>query len=325
MEKEPEAIVGINRPRFSLSTKILLWVVLPLILIARAIPSPLSAALTPVILIPTFCLLRYDRARPADQRVDLETFIWTFMLTGWVGAWVVALAQVALSWLFIFMVFQDTTYVIIHEVLWGTTSMKTFATAMTAYMKRKRVLWAFMALSHHFVTAFSEASLNYLGLMYARRRGRITHEHNYVTLGAAAALGYITLQSHFFLFSTTQGDYKLIDLANNLVDYGWGMSIMSGVLTGLDTARRDFRGEKLSLLRILYLPALFQCIWVLSMTFAANLIYYFGEYMGSFPLGGRSVVQLCVISIISILVQGSLAVVVRERFAKWKAQQKKAA
>ncbi|KAI0838870.1 hypothetical protein F5Y06DRAFT_266727 [Hypoxylon sp. FL0890] len=282
MEKEHEVIVGIKRPRFSISTKILLWIVLPFLFIARAFPSPLSAALTLFLLIPTFCLLQYDSARPADQRVDLETFIWTFFLTGWIGPPTVALVQAALSWLFIFIAFRGKTFAILKELAWGQLGTKTFGAAMTAYMRPKHVLWTLMGLSHHFVTAISEASLSYLGLMYARRRGRIVHEHNYVTLGAAAALAYITIQSHFFLYSTTQKEYKLIDLANNLVDSGWGIYVMSGLLTGLDAARRDFRGENLSLLRILYLPALFQCTWVLSMAFGGHLIHYLGEHIGLF-------------------------------------------
>ncbi|KAI0140038.1 hypothetical protein F4776DRAFT_615138 [Hypoxylon sp. NC0597] len=323
MEKEHEAPEGIIRPRFSLTTKVLVWVVLPLFFVARALPSPVSAVLSSALLIPTFCLLRYDRARPTDQRVDLETFIWTIVQTGLVGSCAVALVQTALAWVFIFATLRGLTFEFIQQIAWGYLDMATFRAAVTAHMKSQHVLWTFMSLSHYLVTAISEASLSYFGLMYARRRGRILHEHNYLTLGVASALGYIALQSHFYLYSATQRDYQLIDLANNLVDYGWGIHILSGLLAGLGAARRDFRGEKLSILNILYLPVLFHCTWVLSMVVGGRSIYRFGRYMGLFPLVGNKVVQLFGICIISVVVQGSLAVVVRGRLTGWKAQQKK--
>ncbi|OTA57698.1 hypothetical protein K449DRAFT_437160 [Hypoxylon sp. EC38] len=323
MEKEHEATEGIIRPRFSLTTKVLVWIILPLLFVARALPSPVSAALIPALLIPTSYLLRYDRARPADQWVDLETFIWIFVQTGLIGSCAIALVQMALAWLFIFAVFRGLTFGFIKEIAWGQLDMETFQTAATVHMKQQRVLWTFMRLSHYLVTAIAEASLSYFGLMYARRRGRVVHEHNYLTLGAASALGYITLQSHLYLHAATQRDYEPIDLANNLVDYGWGIYIMSGLLTGLGAARRDFRGENLSILKILYLPVLFHCTWVLSMMVGGQWIYSFGRYIGLIPLFGYKVVQLCGICIITIVVQGALAVVVRGRFAAWKAQQKK--
>ncbi|KAI1410871.1 hypothetical protein F5Y13DRAFT_167015 [Hypoxylon sp. FL1857] len=323
MEKEHEAVGEINRPRFSLYMKILLWIVLPLHFVLRAITSPISAAFIPALLIPASYLLRYDRTRPAEQQVDLEAFIWTFVQGGLFGSSAVAVIQTILSWIFIFVAYRGFTFEIIKQVLWGPLDMATLQAAVTDYMKQQHALYTFVSLSHHLVTAISEASLSYFALMHARRHGRIVHEHNCVTLGAAAALGYITVQSHLFLNSATQMDYEPIDIVNNLLDYGWGIYIMSGRLTGLGVARRDFRGENLSIWKILYLPVLFHCTWVFSMIFGGKIIYSVGKHMGLFPLLGPSAVQLYGIIIISVIVQGSLALVLRGRFVRWEAQQKK--
>ncbi|KAI0376259.1 protease prsW family-domain-containing protein [Hypomontagnella monticulosa] len=311
-----------NRPQFSRSTKILLWAVLPALFIGLVILSPVTAFLSLFILAPTFLLLRYDGTHPADQRVDLETFIWTYMLTGTVGVAAVILVQLAVSTALCFALFPTTAITVLTEV--GRSEPDVANLDADALATRHQIAsdvryWVFMLAFAFSAAAIPEEFLKYSGVAYAKRRGRIAHEQNYVTLGAAAALGFSTFENIGFVYAAALADNGVTDLLVSLAErvlIGSPMHVMGGLLIGMNAACRDFRGEVLSLTRILTVPVLFHGTWDFSLFGVSAL----DGNVGWVHPHGKS---LALVFGIAITILGTLTFVVQRRFADWKIQQKK--
>ncbi|KAI2617625.1 protease prsW family-domain-containing protein [Hypomontagnella submonticulosa] len=323
MDNQNQVTAGnINQPQFSRSTRILLWAVLPALFIALVITSPLTAALSIFILAPTFLLLQYDRAHPADQRVDLETFTWTFVLTGTVGVAAVIIVQLVVSTAFCFALFPTTAFAVLKEVARSESDVATLdadALAARRQIAEDGRYWVFMLAFAFFAAAIPEEVLKYSGVMYAKRRGRIVHERNYVTFGAAAALGFSTFENIGFVYAAAKEDKGVADLVLALAErvlIGSPMHVMSGLLIGMDAARRDFRGEVLSLTQILAVPVLFHGTWDFSLFGVSAL----DGNVGWIHPRGKS---LLLVFGIAATILGTLVFTVQKRFASWRAQQKK--
>ncbi|KAI1376911.1 protease prsW family-domain-containing protein [Hypoxylon crocopeplum] len=311
-----------NQYPLSRSTKILLWAVLPALFIAIGISSPLTAALSVFILAPTFYLLRHDRAQPAEQRTDPETFIWTYILTGTVGTFIVIIIQSALSYLLALVLFQSSTSEYLKEVQRGEDEVANLDAETLATRQRmagRWQYWAFMLLFAYLAAALPEEALKYYGVAYARRRGRLAHERNYMTLGAAAALGFSTVENIGFLYAAASEGQGLGKLALTLVErvvVGSPMHVMGGLLSGLAASRRDFRGEDLSLVQIIGLPVLIHGAWDFSL-FATSAL---DGNVGWVHPRGKSLVAILGLA---VTIQGTLAFVVRKKFISWKVHEKK--
>ncbi|XXG98139.1 hypothetical protein Hte_004460 [Hypoxylon texense] len=237
--------------QFSRSTKILIWVVFPVLSIALGIASPLTALLSIFILGPTFYLVRYDRRRPEEQRADLETLIWTYLLTGIVGTATVVVAQSLLAYLFALALFPHGAALtqLFQEIQRSEHELASLDASTLAARRRMAGCWQYWVFMLAF--AFGAASvpeelLKYAGLMYARRRGRVAHPHNYVTLGAAAALGFSTVENIGFVYAAAKQNQERGELLLTLferVAVGSPMHAMSGLLIGIAASRRDFFRE----------------------------------------------------------------------------------
>ncbi|KAI6086268.1 protease prsW family-domain-containing protein [Hypoxylon rubiginosum] len=316
--KAPQAEGHAGRLQFSRSARILVWVVLPAFSIGVGVASPLTAVLSLFILAPTFHLVRCDRRRP--QRVDPETFVWTYVLTGTVGTAAVLIVQSLLAYLLALIFFQGATAQLLQEIQRGeneVASLDAEALAARSQMSRQWQYWAFMLTFAFCAASIPEELLKYAGLMYARRRGRVAHEHSYVTLGAAAALGFSTVENIGFAYAAAaqnQGYGELLLTAFERVVVGTPMHVMGGVLIGIAAARRDFRGEDVSLAEILRVPVLVHGVWDFSL-FAVSALD--GNVGWVHPRGTSLLIVLC----IAIAAQGTLFLVVRKRYASWKTQE----
>ncbi|KAI8963320.1 protease prsW family-domain-containing protein [Daldinia sp. FL1419] len=311
-----------NSIQFSRSTRILLWVILPAIFVALGIASPLTALLSVFVLAPTFWLLRYDRARPVEQRTDLETFVWTYVLVGTVGVFAVIVVQSLSFYLFSYALFPSSASTLLSEFARTEDKLASLdAETLTArrHMAGSWQYWVFMFLLAYFGASIPEELLKYSGLAYARRRGRIAHEHNYITLGAAAALGFSTFENIGFIYAAVQENKGAAHLALAIVErvlIGSPMHLMGGLLIALGTASRDFRGEASSLARIIGLPALIHGTWDFSLFSTSAL----NGNVGWIHPHGKS---LAIVIIIAVVVEGSLFLVVRRRFADWNSHKNK--
>ncbi|KAI1774952.1 protease prsW family-domain-containing protein [Hypoxylon cercidicola] len=322
METKTQAEGRATRLQFSRSTGTLIWAVLPVLFTALAIASPLTAFLSVFILCPTFYLVRYDRTRPPDQRVDLETFIWTYVLTGTVGTAAVLVVQSLLSYLLALAFFQGQTAQLLREIQRGedeVASLDAETLAARRLMAGRWQYWTFMLTFAGFAASVPEELLKYAGLVYARRRGRVAHAHNYVTLGAASALGFSTVENVGFVYAAAklqnQGYGELLLTLFERVAVGTPMHVMGGLLVGIAASRRDFRGEALSLVRILRVPVLIHGAWDFSL-FASSAL---DGNVGWVHPRGRS---LLIVLAIAISTQLVMVLVVRKKYASWEAQEK---
>ncbi|KAI1800060.1 protease prsW family-domain-containing protein [Daldinia bambusicola] len=322
MEEKHKTVDASNTSRVSRSTRILLWVILPAISIALGIISPLTALLSLFVLAPTFCLLRYDRARPATQRTDLETFIWTYVFIGTVGMFAVVVIQSLLLYLLSYALFPSSVSVLLAEFARGESAVASLDAEALATRRQIADSWQYWALMFLFCycgASIPEELLKYSGLAYARRRGRITHEHNYVTLAAAAALSFSTFENIGFIYATVKANKGFAYLALAIVErvlIGSPMHVMGGLLIGLAAAGRDFRGEASSLAQIIGLPAIIHGAWDFSLFGTSAL----NGNVGWIHPQGKSL--LAVISI-AVIVEGILFFAVRRRFATWNSRDAK--
>ncbi|KAI1397255.1 protease prsW family-domain-containing protein [Hypoxylon fuscum] len=320
MEGESQVSGNASQRQFSRSTKVLIWIVLPAVFVALGTASPLTAFLSLFILAPTFWLIRYDRAHPLNQRLDPETFIWTYILTGTVGTAIVIVVQSILSYALALALFREETRKLLVEIQRGEDDVAKLDPEMLAtrrQMASQWQYWVFMLVFAFFAAGFPEELLKYSGLVYARRRGRITHEHNYITLGAAAALGFSTVENIAFVYAATrqnQNPGKLLLTLVERVVIGSPMHVMGGLLIGLSAVRRDFYGESFSLAQILGIPILFHGTWDFSLFGISAL----DGNVGWVHPRGKS---LLMVFGIAIAIQGILALIIRKRFVSWKADE----
>ncbi|KAL7628045.1 hypothetical protein AAE478_002241 [Parahypoxylon ruwenzoriense] len=227
MEPKDAGAEHSRQHQLSHSTKILVWIILPAIFVGLGIALPLTATLAAFTFIPTLCLVWYDRARPLDERVDFETFIWTFVLTGTVGTVAVAVVQLILSYVLALAFFQSAATKFLEEVQRGEDEVAKLDSETLAVRRQMASQWQYWVLMLAF--AFFAAGLPEEVLKYS---------------------GLITFENIGFLYAATQANHKSWELALTLVErvvVASLMHAMSGLLIDLDAERRDFHEEAMGL------------------------------------------------------------------------------
>ncbi|KAI0597786.1 hypothetical protein F4775DRAFT_218484 [Biscogniauxia sp. FL1348] len=254
---------GSQGQSLSHATKILVWLGLPSIVVGVWILSPLTASLIPALLLPTFCLVWWDRAQPIDQRTNIETFIWTYVLTGILGTTVVIIIQSILSYVFALVLFQADTERFFAEFQRSgadIASMDAETLAARRQMAASWPNWIFNFLLAFVMAGTVEEWLKYSALALAHRYGRIFHERNYIVLAAAGAMGFGTFEAIGFIYAAAREPEGPGGLAMAVVErivVGPPMHAVGAALIGLNTARRDFHGQSLGIANIIALPLFF--------------------------------------------------------------------
>jgi RsiW-degrading membrane proteinase PrsW (M82 family) len=103
-------------------------------------------------------------------------------------------------------------------------------------------------------SAVVEEAIKYIALRLAVRRARPRHEHEYLIYAALAGLGFGTLENILVTYDSitenaTSGMLALT-VVERLIFASLGHTVMA-LLTGLQSIRRDSRGEKLPVWRVL--------------------------------------------------------------------------
>ncbi|KAI1499279.1 hypothetical protein F5X99DRAFT_390369 [Biscogniauxia marginata] len=302
---------------FSRPTKGLIWLGLPSIVISIWVLSPLTASLIPFLLLPTLCLVWWDRAQPSSQRTDVETFIWTYVLTGTLGTIVVVIIESILSYTFALALFRSDTEKFLEELQRNEADIATMdaeALAARRQMAGSWQNWAFLTLLAFAIAGMVEEWLKYSALNLARRYGRILHERNYVILAAAGAMGFGTFEGIGFLYAAVQANQGpgalTLALAERTI-VGPPMHAVSAVLIGLDAARRDFHGQPLSVAKILGLPLFFHGLFDFS-------LFGFSALQGNVGWVHPYGKPLLLVYGLAVAIQGSLVVYVRRRLLEHK-------
>ncbi|KAI5925391.1 hypothetical protein F4810DRAFT_77084 [Camillea tinctor] len=306
---------GAQEQPFSRATKGLVWVGLPSIVIGVWVLSPLTASLIPVLLLPTFSLVWWDRAQPANQRTDIETFIWTYVLTGTLGTVVCIVGQAVLSYGLMMVLFQDDTEKVFAEVQRNEADialMDEEALATRRQMAASWQNWIFIFASAFSVAGAVEEWMKYTALTLARRYGRIVHERNYITLAAAGAIGFGTFEGLGFIYAATRatpGPGALTLTIAERIIIGPPTHAIGAVLIGLNTALRDFHGQPLGIAKIIGLPIFFHGLHDFSL-FAFSALD--GNVGWIHPYGKKLLLVYAVV----LTVQGGMISHVRHRLSK---------
>ena len=263
MAKSHEGHIGKPPIPFSRASLLLLRVILPLLAVVITYTSPLTAGFLPVLLLPTFILLRFDRMRPHDQRTDPETLLWTYVLTGAIGTTAVLVVQSIVSYGVAWLLFRSETGIFFEEFSrqeGDVARMDDEALAARRAMAYSWKNWAFLFVLAFVAAGAVEEMMKYYGLQYARRYGRVAHPMNYITLAMAASLGFSTVEGIGFVYVMVQDGQTLDRIVLTVLErvvHGPPTHALGAGLIGLNVIRRDVRGERLSLPRVTGLSALF--------------------------------------------------------------------
>ena len=111
-----------------------------------------------------------------------------------------------------------------------------------------------LAIFSYVGAALVEEAIKYLALRLAVNRARPKHEYEYLIYAAVVGLGYGTIENILVTYASVKkeetGGMIALNLFERIIFATMGHTIMA-LLTGLQFIRRDARGEKLSVWRVL--------------------------------------------------------------------------
>jgi RsiW-degrading membrane proteinase PrsW (M82 family) len=256
--ESPQGVNGL-----SLRATLLCWLALPVALATLLAVSPLTAALLPILIMPTAWLLWEWNAWDRGKSADLETMIWLYLINGTVGFIAVVVIESILSYGFAILLFQSQMQTYLDE--WGRQETNTSGTihindiANESIRKDLASRWQyllFLALTSFVTAGMVEEGLKYCSLVYIRRYRTVVHESEYITYAMASALGLSTLENIGFIYQACQVE-SASQLALTLferVALGAPGHAMTSCLLAINVIRRDLRGERLNLLEMMHLP-----------------------------------------------------------------------
>jgi len=238
----------------SLPTRLLWTVGLPTAFAGLAYYSPPTAALTPVLLSPTILAAWQYRHLPREKSGSTDVATWTYVGTsilGPVAAGALQLCLITVMFKVLFGARQDDYMRELQRV----TLEDVPADIIEA---RKQMAWtsnyfAALAVFSYVGAGLVEEGLKYIALRLAVFRARPKHEYGYLVYAAMAGLGYATIENIMFTHASVEkGDSAGmigLTLFERILFASVSHTTMA-LLTGLQSIRRDARGEKLPIWRV---------------------------------------------------------------------------
>jgi RsiW-degrading membrane proteinase PrsW (M82 family) len=217
--------------------------------------SPPMAALFPVLLSPTLLAVWRYRRLSREEAGSSKVATWTYLGTGLLGLPVAGIIQWGLCTAMFKALFGARASDYMEELQRITLDH------VPEYIIRARqqMAWSpryFLALTtlSYLGAAVVEEAIKYFALRLAVRRARPRHEHEYLVYAALAGLGFGTLENILVTYESISENVTSGMLAltvfERIIFASFGHTIMA-LLTGLQSIRRDARGEKLSIWRVL--------------------------------------------------------------------------
>jgi RsiW-degrading membrane proteinase PrsW (M82 family) len=244
----------------------LLWSVgLPTTFAGLVYYSPPTAALTPVLLSPTILAAWQYRRLPREKSGSAEVATWTYVGISVLGPLVAGALQLSLITVMFKALFGAREGDYMREL-----QRVTLEDVPTAIIEaRKQMAWtpnyfAALAIFSYLEAGAVEEGIKYVALRLAVLRARPKHEYEYLVYAAMAGLGYATIENIVFTHATIMKEETAamigLTLFERVVFASIGHTIMA-LLTGLQSIRRDARGEKLLIWRVIKRAVLYHGTW----------------------------------------------------------------
>jgi RsiW-degrading membrane proteinase PrsW (M82 family) len=249
----------------SLSTRLLWTVGLPSTFAGLAYYSPPTAALTPVLLSPTILAAWQYHRLPREKSGSAEVATWTYVGISVLGPLVAGVLQLSLISVMFKALFGAREGDYMRE-LQRVTLENVPADIIEA---RKQMAWspnyfAALAIFSYLGAGVVEEGIKYVALRLAVLRARPKHEYEYLVYAAMAGLGYAIIENVIFTHTTIEKGESTgmigLSLFERIVFASIGHTIMA-LLTGLQSIRRDGRGEKLPIWRVIARAVMYHGTW----------------------------------------------------------------
>lgn len=220
-----------------------------------AYTSAIAPLLLPVILLPTIWMFYHYSSMPPGQRGSPERLLWIYLGTAIPGILIVMILQGVLLVPFVSLVFKSDKDFFWHEF----ETVKTEADIRDDAHRAARVeftatpsYWTFVFFMAFVVASGLEEMLKYAMIMIGKGKGRLVHQGECIMYGAAAGIAFATLENIAWIIPACQSERggRLLLTIVERMGLGIPLHTVAGMLTGVGVARRDLKGERLSLLSI---------------------------------------------------------------------------
>ena len=249
----------------SLPTRLLWTVGLPTTFAGLVYYSPPTAALTPILLSPTMLAAWHYHRLPREKSGSAEVATWTYVGISLLGPLVAGALQLSLITVMFKVLFGAREGDYMRE-LQRVTLENVPADIVEA---RKQMAWtpnyfAALAAFSYLGAGVVEEGIKYVALRLAVLRARPKHEYEYLVYAAMAGLGYATIENIIFTHATIKKAETAamigLTLFERIVFASIGHTIMA-LLTGLQSMRRDARGEKIPIWRAIARAVVYHGTW----------------------------------------------------------------
>jgi RsiW-degrading membrane proteinase PrsW (M82 family) len=233
--------------------------------VALAYYSPPTAASIPVLLSPTFLAIWQYHRLPREEAGSSKVAIWTYLGTGLLGLSVAGILQLGLCTLMFRALFGSQAGDYVEEIQRVTLQNVSIETIQS----RQQMAWTpryllGLTIFSYIGSAVLEEAIKYFALRLAIRSARPRHEHEYLIYAALAGLGFGTIENSLVTYASITGDETggmiALGLFERVILASLGHTIMA-LLTGLQSIRRDARGEKLAIWQVLARAVAYHGTW----------------------------------------------------------------
>jgi RsiW-degrading membrane proteinase PrsW (M82 family) len=227
--------------------------------------SPPTAASIPVLLSPTFLAIWQYHCLPRQEAGSSRVATWTYLGTGILGLPVAGILQLGLCTIMFRALFGSQAGDYVEEIQRVTLQNVSIETIHA----RQQMAWTpryFLGLTifSYIGSAVLEEAIKYFALRLAVRFARPRHEHEHLIYAALAGLGFGTVENTLVTYASITGKETggmvALGLFERVVLASMGHTIMA-LLTGLQSIRRDARGEKLAIWQVLARAVAYHGTW----------------------------------------------------------------
>lgn len=221
-----------------------------------------AAALMPLAFLPTAALywwwVRVNRMNP-ENRGELEPLIWTYLIVGIGGTFVLSVAQLSLYFVLVSVTMGPRASEYWTEFLRGTVEgLSTEQRQRRFEMASSWQHWMLTFLFSYVMAGGFEELLKYMPVLYARRRDRqykTRRDLAYIDYALAGALSLVTVECIGYISDTCASGIQgwaepLVTLIQRLVAGTLG-HVLASLLTSLRAVRSEFYGPPMSWIRII--------------------------------------------------------------------------